>query len=57
MSQLSKNIFAFHVDLVFLELFTFTHWMFFGTPCRKLKVKVSMVDFNRCVTILEKQML
>ena len=57
MSQLSENIFAFHVDLVFLELFTFTHGTCFGTPCRKVKLKVSIADFNRCVRILEKQRL
>ena len=34
MSELSKNIFAFHVDLLFLELFQFTHGTFFVIPCR-----------------------
>ena len=32
MSQLSGNIFVFHVDQVLLELFQFTHEALFGTP-------------------------
>ena len=29
-SQLSRNVFVFHVDLLFVELFEFTHGTFLG---------------------------
>ena len=40
MYQFSNNIFVFHVDLVFLELFQFTDGTFFGTPCISLSTPV-----------------
>ena len=47
MSQLSEDIFVFHVDLVFVELFHFTHETLFGTPCQQEAAShVMMIVFS-----------